>query len=60
MVDPSVQHAIERLGTVAEAAKRLKVSKSLLYMILRGDRAPSDKLLSDLGLTRVELIMRAQ
>lgn len=60
MVDPSVQHAIERLGSVSEAAKRLKVSKSLLYMILRGDRSPSDKLLQDLGLARVELITRAQ
>jgi hypothetical protein len=60
MVDPIVQQAIEKLGTIPQAAKTLKVSKSLLYMVLRGERAPSDDLLEQLGLTRVELITRAK
>ena len=60
MVDPIVQQAIEKLGTIPQAAKKLKVSKSLLYMVLRGERAPSDDLLGQLGLTRVELITRAK
>jgi len=60
MCDPTIERAIEKLGSVPEAAKKLKVSKSLLYMILRGQRTPSDELLSQLGLTRVELITRAK
>jgi transcriptional regulator with XRE-family HTH domain len=60
MVDPMVERAIERLGTPSEAAEKLNVSKSLIYMILRGKRSPTDKLLNNLGLSRVELITRAQ
>jgi len=60
MCDPTVQHAIERLGSVPQAAKKLKVSKSLLYMVLRGERKPSDKLLEDLGLSRVTMITGAR
>ena len=60
MVDPHVQQAIERLGSVPEASTKLGVSKSLLYMVLRGDRNASDDLLEKLGLARVELITRAQ
>ena len=60
MVEPMVEQAIERLGTITEAAKKLKVSKSLLYMVLRGERAPSDDLLEQLGLARVELITRVK
>lgn len=60
MVDPLVERAIERLGTVTDASKKLDVSKSLLYMVLRGERTPSDDLLKALGLSRVELITRAQ
>lgn len=55
-----VEQAIESLGTVPQAAKKLKVSKSLLYMVLRGERNPSDELLEQLGLTRLELITRAK
>jgi Helix-turn-helix len=60
MCEPMVEHAIERLGSVPEAARKLGVSKSTLYMILRGERTPSDKLLEQLGLARVELITRAK
>jgi len=60
MSDPIVVSAIERLGSVPEAAAKLKVSKSLLYMVVRGERAASKKLLRKLGLTRIELITRAQ
>ena len=60
MCDPSVERAIEKLGSVAEAAKKLNVSKSMLYMILRGQRMPNDRLLGKLGLARVELITRAK
>jgi len=60
MSDPIVVQAIESLGTVPEAAKKLKTSKSLLYMVLRGERTPTDKLLNKLGLTRVEVITRAK
>jgi len=45
---------------VPQASVKLKVSKSLLYMILRGDRTPSDELLEQLGLARLELITRAK
>ena len=55
-----IQHAIEKLGSVPQASVKLKVSKSLLYMILRGDRTPSDELLEQLGLARLELITRAK
>jgi transcriptional regulator with XRE-family HTH domain len=58
MPDPLVVRAIERLGSVPEAATKLKVSKSLLYMILRGEREPSEKLLYLLGLERVEMITK--
>jgi ribosome-binding protein aMBF1 (putative translation factor) len=60
MCDPAIERAIEKLGSVPEAAKKLNVSKSLLYMILRGKRTPSDGLLRQLGLARVELITRAK
>jgi len=60
MVDPSVQHAIERLGSIPEASKKLGVSKSLLYMVLRGARKPSDDLLKALGLSRVTIITGAK
>jgi transcriptional regulator with XRE-family HTH domain len=59
MGDPIVNQAIESLGTVAQAAKKLGVSKSLLYMIMRGKRKPNDDLLEKLGFRRVELITRA-
>jgi len=58
MVDPIVQAAIEKLGPVPQAAKKLGVSKSLVYMILRGERTPTNELLKALGLMRVELITR--
>jgi len=60
MCDPSIQHAIERLGSVPQASVKLGVSKSLLYMILRGEREPSDTLLEALGLTRVTIITGAK
>ena len=60
MLDPMIERAIDNLGTVPEAAKKLKVSKSLLYMILRGEREPSDKLLENLGLSRVTIITGAK
>jgi ribosome-binding protein aMBF1 (putative translation factor) len=59
MADATVERAIESLGTVPEAAKKLKVSKSLIYMVLRGERQPSDKLLKQLGLTRLKLITKS-
>jgi hypothetical protein len=59
MVDATVERAIEGLGTVGEAAAKLEVSESLVYMILRGQRKPSRKLLTKLGLARVELITKA-
>lgn len=59
MVEPLVERAISELGSVHEAAKKLGVSRALLYKILSGDRDPSDKLLSKLGLMRVEFIRPA-
>jgi hypothetical protein len=58
--DPLVKSAIDALGTLEAAAQALNVSKSYLYMIIKGDRQPGKKLLQDLGLSRVELITRAQ
>jgi transcriptional regulator with XRE-family HTH domain len=55
MVEPIVEQAINKLGSVPEAATKLGVSRSLLYMILRGERSPSDELLEALGLTRQRL-----
>jgi hypothetical protein len=59
MCDPLIKNAIDAFGPLDMAALKLKVSKSHLYMILRGDRKPSKKLLRDLGLSRVEFITRA-
>lgn len=56
MVDPLVELAIGRLGSVPDAAKKLSVSKSLLYMVMRGEREPSEELLEKLGLERIQVI----
>ena len=60
MCDPMVEQAIQKLGTPAQAASKLGVSKSTVYMILRGEREPSAKVLDGLGLTRYAVIVRAQ
>lgn len=60
MVDPHVQNAIESLGSIAQAAEKLGVSKSLIYKVLSGKREPSDDLLRDLGLSRVTIITGAK
>lgn len=59
MVEPIVQQAISSLGTVQEAARKLGVSRQLLYYILGGKRAPSDKILAKLGLVRMSIICPA-
>lgn len=58
ILDPYVEQAIRKMGSVPEAADKLGVSKSLLYMVLRGDRQPSDDLLKKLGLVRVVMVTR--
>lgn len=58
ILDPYVEQAIRKMGSVQEAADKLGVSKSLLYMVLRGERQPSDELLKKLGLTRVVMVTR--
>lgn len=60
MCDPLVRTAIDGIGTLDRAAMRLNVTKSYLYMILSGKRQPGTKLLGKLGLSKVELITRAQ
>jgi hypothetical protein len=52
-IDPLVVRAIESYGAVPVAAKKLGVSESLLYQVLRGARNPGKKLLKALGLSRV-------
>jgi hypothetical protein len=51
--DPLIERAIDGCGPVPQAAKKLGVSASLLYMVLRGERQPGKKLLNALGLSRV-------
>jgi hypothetical protein len=58
--DPHVVQAINALGTLDRAALSLNVTKSYLYMIMKGRRQPGRKLLEKLGLSKVELITRAQ
>lgn len=58
--DPHVIQAINALGTLDRAALELRVTKSYLYMIMKGSRQPGRKLLEKLGLSKVELITRAQ
>jgi hypothetical protein len=60
MVDPMVRQAIENLGSVPEAAVKLKVTRAYLYMVLRGNRQPSKNLLKDLGLSRVSIITNSK
>jgi hypothetical protein len=59
MVEPLVEQAIRKLGTISEAAEKLDVSEGYVYMLLCGERQPGKKVLEKLGLAQVKLITRA-
>ena len=59
MVDQLLKRELRRFESVEQAAERLGVTTAYIYMLLKGERRPSPKLLITLGLKRIERLVRA-